>query len=213
MAPFDLDKALRRISDREAIDRIQSRGVRLGFVRLMDARAKFLSVVRDAGEAEIVLTRRGWPVAAMLSKARWIELHQRLDDVEDVLAAYRCFDSGSQSVDLVGLLPARFRDFDRLVRGGSWKGWTPMEPRYRVLLSTETIPEFERRSGFDGDLLVQQLESLRREPQRRGSRLVEREPHVRTMQTRRYRIVWRVDGRLVTVVRVVPMTAAGARVT
>jgi len=203
MAPFDLEKALLRLDNREALDRVRAQGVRLRFVALMDARAAFLGLVREAGETEIVLTRRGWPVAALVSRSRWMALHQRVDDLEDLIACHRWVERPENGRDLVGLLPESYHEFERRARSPSWKWLPPVPPRYRVVLAPEAAAVVAGCSGFDGEALLRRLDELRRLPERVETRRIEREPHVRTLQTRAHRIVWRIDGENVAVVRIV----------
>jgi len=205
MAPFDLEKALLRHDNREALDRMRAQGVRLRFVALMDARAALLGLVREAGETEIVLTRRGWPVAALVSRSRWMALHKRVDDLEDLIACHRWAERPENGRDLVDLLPESYHEFDRRARSASWKWLRPVPPRYRVVLAPETAAVVARCSGFEGEPLLRRLDGLRRLPDHLDTRRIEREPHVRTFQTRAYRIVWRIDGENVTVVRIVPL--------
>jgi hypothetical protein len=169
------------------------------------ARQELLRIAREIGDVELALTRRGWVIAALLSKRRWLGLHRIVDRQADALAVHRWSWSGAPGIALDPLLPQGFLDFDRWSRTWKWGSWEPVRPRYRVVLAPEAAEALDAAGERDRGVVLGRLNSLRRSPEGGDSERIERTPHGRSQRTRAYRIVWRIDGNVVTVVRVVPL--------
>ena len=179
----EVGRSLERAANREAAQSMLRRGVNLASVPLMAARSDLLRLVRDLENTEIVLTRRGWPVAALMSKRRWHALHRIIENQADALAAHRCIPS---------------TDAERFVRSDG-KG------RFDTRLSPDAAETLHTLNGSLSETVTGHLLQLALYADVRGSERIERRPHFRSARRGHFRIVWRIDGELVTVVRIVPL--------
>lgn len=179
----EVGRSLERSANREAAQSMRRRGVNLASLPIMAARSDLLRLVRDLGSTEVVLTRRGWPVAALISKQRWHDLHRIIENQADALAAHRC-------------IPAT--DAERFVRSDG-KG------RYDTRLSPDAAETLHRLNGSLSESVIGHLHQLALYADVPGSERIERQPHFRSARRGRFRIVWRIDGERVTVVRIVPL--------
>jgi mRNA-degrading endonuclease RelE of RelBE toxin-antitoxin system len=153
----------------------------------MAARSDLLRLVRDLGSTEIVLTRRGWPVATLMSKQRWHALHRIIENQADALAGHR-FIPGTGT--------------ERLQTDG--KG------RYQTRLTRDAAETLDGLNGSLSEIIVGHLHQLALYGDLRGSEQIERRPRVQSARRGRFRIVWRIDDPVVTVVRIATSSAEEA---
>jgi antitoxin Phd len=57
---------------------------RLLFKSLADAKAKFSKVIEDTKSGDVVITKNGVPVAAIVSYDRYVKIMKFIDEVRDV---------------------------------------------------------------------------------------------------------------------------------